>query len=296
MRKTTTNFKSLQATALLLVACIAVGLVADCLGRPLPNERRRAARGNSTSKTNVTAALLHRQLRGRRQTFTNNDVKNPDSYNASNFPDSNNVESTVEPPTPETSCYQWKNVTYRETKYGYNDDGVMEKKEVNVTREERRCCDGWTGEDCNKPLPAPTPRPYNPDNPCEGLNCTGNPNAVCLTIKKCGRDLPVFYDERGVVAKCDNGQPIDMREVTCLQICKRNPCENLTCDSRPDAVCFPSSCDCQPMWMVDGGKEVDCNSGHVLAPKLERRRRQISDENSTGSTGGGRSEVDCNSA
>ena len=148
MRKTTT-FISLQATTLLLVACITVGLVADCLGRPLLNEKQRAARGNSAGKTTVTATPLHRQLRGRRQTFSSEDLHNQDTYNGNNFPDTNAVESTIEP-SPE-SCYQYASVTYQKTVYEYTNDGNLEEKEVNVTRVERRCCDDWKGDDCNEP-------------------------------------------------------------------------------------------------------------------------------------------------
>ena len=145
----TTTFTSLQATALLLVACVAVGLVADCHGRTLPNEKRRVARSNSTAKTNKTAAPLHhRQLRRRRQTFDNK-LHGPESYNARNFPDSNAVNSTGEHP-PE-SCYHNATMTYRRMVYEYAIDGTLEKKEENVTRVERRCCDGWKGDDCNMP-------------------------------------------------------------------------------------------------------------------------------------------------
>lgn len=145
------------------------------------------------------------------------------------------------------------------------------------------CCPGWTGVDCEEPPPRP---PIDPLEPCKGQTCEGSDDAVCMTVTKCGRSQPVFYDIDGPeikISRCRNGQPVDVEDLLCSPACAvKDPCRGLKCPAHPDAVCTVSECDCDPMWLVlETGVEVDCASGEALPPKSERRRRRSLQENGT---------------
>ena len=167
-------------------------------------------------------------------------------------------------------------------------------KEVNrtwggYTQTVRLCCDGWRGTECDERIGDPESASgagsgselFDPNSPCSNLHCEGNPDAFCAAVTKCGRTLPLFFDSTGRLARCNNrdfidGQPVDLISLTCTGVCKDNPCQNLTCAQHPEALCFTSGCDCEPIWLLSTGVQVNCTSGGVIPPERSRRKRSQS--------------------
>jgi hypothetical protein len=154
-----------------------------------------------------------------------------------------------------------------------------------------RCCEGRTGKHCDE-LKAEVPEQASGEgkadldslDPCKNLECHGVVGAQCLTITKCGERWPVFLMADGTLAECTNGQPVNVTRLTCTERCTTDPCAGLTCSAFPSAFCVHTACDCnEPMWLLDSGVQVDCETGEHLSPeeaKERRRRRKRQAENS----------------
>lgn len=142
----------------------------------------------------------------------------------------------------------------------YYDDVAQEDRNRTVVLKTRRCCDGWEGVECDQRIATPV---IDPENPCANLTCDDNPTAQCAVVKKCGRNLPVFFDEMGGFAECKNGQPVDIDSLTCSGVCKENPCEGKRCPAQPEALCFSinTGCECKALWLLPtSGAEVNCET------------------------------------
>lgn len=149
------------------------------------------------------------------------------------------------------------------------------------TRVVSECCDGYKGENCDEKEPESTSDDENiefdPADPCKNLECRGVEGAQCLTISKCGERWPVFLLNDGTLAQCTNGQPTDASRLTCGERCAEDPCAGQTCSMHPNAICVRTACTCnEPMWLLDTGVQVDCDTGELLSPEeaKDRRRRK----------------------
>lgn len=225
---------------LALVLVLVASLVPDSLARPFTQNQRRQMGKNSRL-----------QRRDDVDPF-------PDGIPTS----SSNNDFTVPP------CRVVKTKTY-ETE--------------NVTVEE--CCEGYYGDDCDKKVPQTAEagsgeddKPaWDPADPCKNLECHGVEQAQCLTISKCGERWPVFLLPDGTLAQCTNGQPVNVTRFTCSDRCTTDPCAGRSCSAFPDAFCVHTACDCnEPMWLLDTGVQVDCETGEQLSPEeaKERKRRR----------------------
>ena len=143
------------------------------------------------------------------------------------------------------------------------------------------CCDGYTGENCDEKEPeggsGDRKVEFDQIDPCKNLECMGVEDAHCLTITKCGNRWPVFLLSDGTLAQCTNGQPVNVTQLTCTERCVTDPCAGQTCPMHPNAFCVHTACDCnEPMWLLDSGVQVDCETGEMLSPQeaKERRRRK----------------------
>ena len=151
-----------------------------------------------------------------------------------------------------------------------------------INRTVNQCCKGYTGQNCDEIVEQEEASgDGKPDldaaDPCKNLVCEGVTGAHCLTISKCGERWPVFLMNDGTVAQCTNGQPVNVTRLTCTERCASDPCEGRTCSAFPDAFCVHTACDCnEPMWLLDTGVQVDCETGEQLSPEeaKERRRRR----------------------
>ena len=148
-----------------------------------------------------------------------------------------------------------------------------------VNRTANVCCKGYGGVNCVEEQPEPTELGSGkPDldslDPCKNLVCEGVTDAHCLTITKCGERYPVFLHGDGTIAECTNGQPVNVTELTCTERCASDPCEGQSCSAFPDAFCVHTVCDCnEPMWLLDTGVQVDCETGEHLSPEEAKERR-----------------------
>ena len=166
----------------------------------------------------------------------------------------------------------------RAEKYNLTIKGSTSVQEV--TRYVRKCCVGWSGQECDVSPPTPAPRPssvpiiYDPTSPCANVSCAGVEDAICAVVSKCGKQRPVFLDSFGELAKCTNGQ-LNVQEITCTLACQNDPCAgNVSCPLYPEAMCFASECDCTPLWLLPIGVEVKCS---------QVGKRDVSTDNVAGS-------------
>lgn len=150
------------------------------------------------------------------------------------------------------------------------------------------CCDGYKGDNCDEKDPEPTSGDerveFDPADPCKNLECRDVEGAQCLTISRCGERYPVFLLTDGTLAQCTNGQPVDVTTLTCSERCNVDPCAGQTCAMHPNAICVRTACTCnEPMWLLDTGVQVDCDTGEQLSPeeakeRRRRRKREASDD------------------
>lgn len=141
------------------------------------------------------------------------------------------------------------------------------------------CCDGYTGDNCDVKEPATSSGDdkieFDPVDPCKNLECRGVEGAQCLPINKCGERWPVFLLSDGTLAQCTNGQPVDVSRLTCTERCAVDPCAGQTCPMHPNAFCVHTACNCQePLWVLDNGVQVDCETGELLSPEEAKNRRR----------------------
>lgn len=142
------------------------------------------------------------------------------------------------------------------------------------------CCDGYKGENCDEMVETTSDDEkveFDPADPCKNLVCRGVEGAQCLTISRCGERYPVFLLTDGTLAQCTNGQPVDVARLTCSERCNVDPCAGQTCSAYPEAICVRTACTCnEPMWLLDTGVQVDCDTGEQLSPEeaKDRRRRK----------------------
>ena len=149
------------------------------------------------------------------------------------------------------------------------------------------CCDGYTGENCDEkevePASGDGKVDFDPVDPCKNLECHGVEDAHCLTISKCGERWPVFLRSDGTLAECTNGQPVNVSQLTCTERCAADPCAGQTCPMHPDAFCVHTTCNCnEPMWILDSGVQVDCETGELLSPEEAKNRRRRKRQAETG--------------
>lgn len=156
------------------------------------------------------------------------------------------------------------------------------------------CCDGFTGANCDEKVPDTSSGQsgdvdkvdFDPLDPCKNLECLGVEGAQCLTVSKCGDRWPVFLLSDGTLAECTNGQPVNVTQLTCSEKCTTDPCAGQTCSMFPDAFCVHTACNCnEPMWLLDSGVQVDCETGEHLSPEeaksRRRRKRQTTQQQTT---------------
>ncbi|CAI8040920.1 hypothetical protein GBAR_LOCUS22749 [Geodia barretti] len=145
------------------------------------------------------------------------------------------------------------------------------------------CCEGFEGENCDvKPEQqgsgsgdSENKTDFDLADPCKNLQCLGVVGATCLTVSKCGERWPVFLLRDGTMAPCTNGQPRNLSDLTCSGGCVTDPCAGRTCPQFPDAFCVHTACECnEPMWLLDTGVQVDCETGEQLSPDEARERRR----------------------
>ena len=138
------------------------------------------------------------------------------------------------------------------------------------------CCDGYTGKNCDEKKPVPSSEvEFDPVDPCKNLECRGVEDAQCVTISKCEERWPVFLMTDGSLAECTNGQPVNITKLTCMERCAVDPCAGQTCAMHPDAFCIHTACHCnEPMWLLDTGVQVDCDTGELLSPEEAKSRRR----------------------
>ena len=149
---------------------------------------------------------------------------------------------------------------------------------VEIRMPTRECCEGYAGTECNELVD-----PFMASNPCNNQTCPNDPEAQCAVVNQCGSRVPVFLNELGQIVDCGNedesssSTQTDTNIVTlsCQGFCDFDPCKDQTCSPFPDAVCFQAGCDCQPIWLLVTGVQVNCTSGaHVDPLESARSRRQ----------------------
>jgi len=183
---------------------------------------------------------------------------------------------TTQAPT-EGGCFTQVKMNYTETVW---DEDAWEERNITTEIVTRECCEGWKGTECDEKINPPI---IDPENPCANLTCDDNPNAECVVVKKCGRNLPMFYDDRGV-AECKNGQPVDIDLLKCTGVCRENPCEGKRCPAEPQALCFTinTGCECRAVWLLPFKRaEVDCETGEEVPSEKLKSKRQSGDEPSS---------------
>ena len=183
---------------------------------------------------------------------------------------------TTQAPT-EGGCFEQVRINYTRTVW---DEDAWEERNVTEELVTRKCCPGWEGTECDKRI---NPVVIDPENPCANLTCDDNPNAQCAVVKKCGRNLPIFFDETGGLAVCKNGQPVDTDLLKCSGVCRENPCEGQRCPAEPQAYCFSinTGCECRAVWLLPfNGAEVDCETGEEVPTEMSKSKRQAGDESS----------------
>lgn len=154
--------------------------------------------------------------------------------------------------------------------YRYEIDPILHQyvaKNVTIMRVIRECCDGYIGEECNERINVPE------SVICGNLTCEEDPNAYCAVVRKCGREIPIFLDEKGLPSKKCN-QTVDLESFSCSGVCTEDPCSNAQCIGHPTATCFPIGCECKAVWLVrdpDTGEsiEVNCGDSAKVRPKRD---------------------------
>lgn len=197
------------------------------------------------------------------------------------------VKTQDEPPTD--GCYLTVQVNITS----------QDSEEQGKTLQTRKCCEGYTGENCNILID-----PFSASDPCTGKVCRNDPEAQCAVIVQCGIEVAIFLNDLGqIVEDCEDNtarpSEIPTEEIkdsttelsnssssvantnitalSCHGYCDFDPCEGQVCSPFPDAFCFQSGCDCQPTWFLDTGVQVNCTSGLEIEPSLaSRTRRQAS--------------------
>lgn len=182
----------------------------------------------------------------------------------------------VEEQRPSNSCYI--TVALQQVKrVDYNPENPIVKNETTNTTV-RHCCEGYTGDECNI-----IKDEYMKSNPCFGKACPNFPNAVCSTISQCGVDSAVFLDESGKIVDCGSEEEssVNITTLSCIGFCAEDPCANLSCQKFPNALCLTIGCSCQPIWLLETGVSVDCNTGDIVSPEIEQNRRRRREVGST---------------
>lgn len=157
------------------------------------------------------------------------------------------------------SCIKWELDLPFLSRTAYDfETGEYTTTVVEVTTTSYVCCEGWSGDDCDVPPGT---------NPCGKLTCEEDPRARCALIKRCGIEIPLFVNDMGRVIK--NCLP---EEHLCTGICKTDPCNGLSCEHYPEAMCFTSGCSCEPVWLLPSKVRVsDCS----IDPATKRNVRQV---------------------
>ena len=184
-------------------------------------------------------------------------------------------QKTVEERT-EKGCFNTVTRTYNVITKEELIDGKIEEitKIVNETVETSECCVGYAGVNCNIRID-----PFSASDPCTNKTCPSEPEAQCAVINQCGSQVAVFLNEFGEIVECDTEDEeetdVDIITVSCQGYCTFDPCANQVCESFPDeAQCFQSGCDCEPIWILDTGVQVNCTSGEHVDPLLSVRNRR----------------------
>ena len=110
---------------------------------------------------------------------------------------------------------------------------------------------------------------------CGNMTCEADPNAYCATVKKCGKEIPIFLDENGVPSKKCN-QTYDLESISCNGVCKEDPCLNAECVGYPSATCFPMGCECKAVWLIhdlESGENHEVFCGRE-GTNINRQKRQ----------------------
>ncbi len=177
------------------------------------------------------------------------------------------------------SCFKDLNITMNETVNG-------EMKEVVIPT--RDCCSGYTGTECDI-----LSDPFISTDPCNNKTCPNDPQAQCAVINQCGSQVSIFLNNLGQIVDCGNvvdadntmetssggssDEPADtsISTISCQGFCDHDPCKDLTCPMYEGrAFCFQSGCDCQPLWILDTGVQVNCTSGMEVNPLIAARARR----------------------
>ncbi|CAF1053928.1 unnamed protein product [Rotaria sp. Silwood1] len=100
--------------------------------------------------------------------------------------------------------------------------------------------------------------------------CPGDESAVCIT-NNCGECDAVWFGTDGKRAQCYGKSDCPPGRVG--PQCPRNPCEEATCSTYPDAKCVPNYCGgCYAEWFKFSGEQVQCSTTSVLGTSVERIR------------------------
>ena len=203
------------------------------------------------------------------------------------FPTTENVMEK----RPNNSCYEYFTTTMYENEM--NEYGEQTMKEVNVTT--RRCCENFDGAECNITITQQQLQdPFQATDPCNNRTCPNDPDALCAVVNQCGTEVPIFINLLGQIVDCgetteqttydrDSVPPskhtgssadTDIMTLACQGYCEFDPCEGQTCPPHPDAMCVQSGCDCQPIWLLDVGVQVNCTTGAYVEPSLSARKRR----------------------
>lgn len=259
---TTLGSVGISRVVLLCVAFVVCVLVQQAPARPLQSptsqlqlpEDSREANESSVSRDGVDQSA---DYRGSDASYDYYDYYDNDTFTP--------LPPAFTPDTTPEGCFRHEEVT----RYYYHYDPVTYKRTLrNYTEVVRKCCKGFSGDDCNQRVAE------KPPTNCSNLVCEGNSEAICAVVFKCGQPIPLFVMPDWELAKCDNGQPSDMSRISCTPICSENPCAGQTCPSFPEAMCTINSCDCKPLWLLPEGVHVDCEVGKHLTPAESKRKRR----------------------
>jgi hypothetical protein len=183
---------------------------------------------------------------------------------------------------PNNSCFI--NVTEEFMEEVPSPDNPHDRMNKTKQRVVRKCCNGYTGTECNI-----IEDPYLASNPCNGQTCTNFPNATCSVISQCDEDLAVFLDNEGNILECDSQNEDYKTNITttlsCIGYCAEDPCAGLTCQAQPSAMCLTIGCSCEAIWLLDTGVSVDCTTGQPISPEKELRRTRRRREAESSETG-----------
>ncbi len=213
-------------------------------------------------------------------------VADRNTRSSTGFPSSENVMEK----RPNNSCY--KDVTNTMYENEIDENGELTMKEVNFTT--RRCCDNFGGAECNISITQQLQDPFQATDPCNNRTCPNNPEALCAVVNQCGAEVAIFINLLGQIVDCGetteqtsddkdsvpspskltDGANTDITALACQGYCEFDPCKGQTCPQHPDAMCLQSGCDCQPVWLLDVGIQVNCTTGDYVDPSISARKRR----------------------